>query len=44
MIVMLDHLGLDMKVSNTGIKTTGSDEYREISENDENVNDMLATT
>ena len=42
-IVILGHLELDMEVSDTGIKTTESGDYREMSRNDRYTNGMLAT-
>jgi len=43
-IVMLDHLGLDTEVSDTGIKTIESDDCREMSGKDGNTNSVLAIT
>ena len=40
---MLDYLELDIEVSNTGMKTIESDNYREISRDDRNINGVLAT-
>ena len=44
MIVMLGHLELDMKVLDTDMKTTESDDCREILRNDRDANGMLAVT
>jgi len=42
-IVMLDHLKLDMKILDAGMETMGSDDWREVSEDDRYANSMLAT-
>ena len=42
-ILLLDHLKLDMEISDIGMKTTRSNKYREISRNNRNANGMLAT-
>ena len=42
-IAMLDCLEVDMEVLDVGIKTTDSDDCREISRNDRNANGILAT-
>ena len=42
MIAMLDHLELDIKVSDAGMKTTESDNCREVSRKDRNANGVLA--
>ena len=41
MITILDHLELDTEISDTSMKTVESDNYREMSRNDRNVNGML---
>ena len=43
MIVMLDCLELDTEISNAGIKTSESNDCKEISKNDGDVNGVLAT-
>ena len=42
MIAMLGHSELDMKVLNTGIETMESDDCREMSKKDGDVNGVLA--
>ena len=42
-IVMLDHLELDTEVSDAGMETAESDDCREMSRKDRDVNGMLAT-
>jgi len=42
MIVMLDHPEIDIKVSDTSIKTMKSDDYREVSRDNRDANGMLA--
>ena len=42
MIVILDHLELDMEVSDAGMETTESDDCREVSKKDGDVNSVLA--
>ena len=42
MIAMLDHLELDIEVSDAGIETTESDNCREVSRKDRNANGVLA--
>ncbi len=42
-ITMLDHLELDMEVSDAGIETVESDNCRKISRDDKDTNDMFAT-
>ena len=44
MIVMLDRLELDTEVSDAGIETVESDNYRGVSKKDRDVNSVLATT
>ena len=44
MIVILGHLEIDMKVSDTGMETTESGDCREVSKNDRNTNGVLAMT
>jgi len=44
MIVMLDHSELDIEVSDTGMESTESDDYREVSRKDRDTNGILATT
>jgi len=44
MIATLDHLELDMEVSDTGIETIESDDCGGISRNDGDTNGVLATT
>ncbi len=39
---MLDCLEVDMEVSDTGMETAESNDYREISENDRDTKDILA--
>ena len=41
-IAMLDCLEVDMEVSDTGMETAESNDYREISENNRDTKDMLA--
>ena len=41
-IVMLDHLELDMEILDAGMETMGSDDWREVSEDDRYANSMLA--
>jgi len=41
---MLDCSEIDMKISYTSMKTTDSDNYREISRDDEHTNGVLAMT
>ena len=43
-IVMLDHLEVDMEVLDAGIETTESNSYREVSEDNRDVNRVLAMT
>ena len=43
-IVMLDHLKLDIEVSNRDMKTMKSSNYREMLKNDGNTNGVLAAT
>jgi len=40
---MLDHLELDTEVSDAGMETAESDDCREMSRKDRDVNGMLAT-
>ena len=42
MIAMLDHPEINIKVSDIGVETIGSDEYRELLEIDGVVNGILA--
>ena len=42
-IVILDCSEVGMEILNTSIKTTESNNYREVSENNKNTNSMLAT-
>jgi len=42
MIAMLDHLELDIEVSDAGMETTESDNCREVSRKDRNANGVLA--
>ena len=44
MIVMLDHLELDTKVSDADMETTESDDCRELSKNNGDANGVLAAT
>ena len=44
MIVMLDYSEINMKVSDTGMETTDSDDCREISRDDEDTNGVLVIT
>ena len=44
MIVMLNHSELDTEVSDAGIKTMESDDYKRVSKKDGDTNDVLATT
>ena len=41
-IAMLGHSELDMEVSDTGMKTIGSNDCREVSRKDKDANGMLA--
>jgi len=41
---MLDHLEVDMEVLDAGIETTESNSYREVSEDNRDVNRVLAMT
>ena len=41
-IVMLDHLELDMKISDMGMETVKSNNYKWISRDDGNTNNVLA--
>ena len=43
MIVILDHSDIDMEVSNTNMKSMESNDCREVSRDNRNVNGMLAT-
>ena len=43
MITMLDHLEIDMKISDAGMKTVESNDCREISRDARDTNNMLAT-
>jgi len=43
MIAMLGHLEIDIEVSDTDIKTTESNNCREVSEDDGDANNILAT-
>jgi len=43
MIVILGHLEINMEVSNAGIETTDSNNYKEISRDNGDANGMLAT-
>ena len=40
---MLGHLEIDMEVSDAGMKTTESNDYREVSRDYRDANDVLAT-
>jgi len=42
MIAMLDHSEIDIEISSTGMETIEFNDYREISEDDEDTNSMLA--
>ena len=42
MIVMLDHLELNMEILDADMETMGSDDWREVSEDDRYANSMLA--
>ena len=42
MIVMLDYLEVDMEVSDAGIETNNSNDYREILRDNRDANGMLA--
>ena len=44
MIVMLGHSELDTEVSDTGMETMESDDYREVSKKDRDANGILAIT
>ena len=44
MIMMLGYLELDMEVLNAGIETTESNDCREVSRKDGDINGMLAIT
>jgi len=44
MIAMLGRLELDTEVSDTGMETVESDDYRGVSKKDRDVNSVLATT
>ena len=44
MIAMLDHLGLDIEVSDVGIETTESNDCRGMSRKGRDANSMLAIT
>ena len=44
MIAMLSHSELDMKVSDTGMETAGSDDYRGMSRSNRDINGVLAAT
>ena len=44
MIAILGHLDLDTEVSNASMKTMKSDDYRGLSRDDRDVNDVLAMT
>jgi len=41
-IAILDHLKVDTKVLDIGMETTESNDFREVSENNGDANDMLA--
>ena len=41
MIVMLDHLELNMEILDADMETMGSDDWREVSEDDRYANSML---
>jgi len=43
MIAMLDHSEIDMKVLDVGMETADSNDCREMSRDDRDVNDVLAT-
>jgi len=43
MIMMLGHLEIDIKVSDTNMKTAESNDYREVSRDDGDANGVLAT-
>jgi len=42
MIAMLDYLELNMEVSDAGMETMKSGDYREMSKDDRDTNDVLA--
>ena len=42
MIVILDYLEVDAKILDTGMETTRSDNYKEVSEDNRDTNDILA--
>ena len=42
MIVILGHLELDMEVSDVGIETVESDDYRRVSKKNRDINNVLA--
>jgi len=44
MIVILDHLEVDIEASDVDIEIMGSDNCRELSENNRNTNGILAVT
>ena len=44
MIAMLGHSELDIEISDTGMKTVESNDYRGVSKKDRDVNGMLAAT
>ena len=44
MIVMLSHLELDTEVLDVGLKTTESNNYKEVSRDNSNANSILITT
>jgi len=44
MIAMLGHSELDIEISDTGMKTVESNDYRGVSKKDRDVNGMLAVT
>jgi len=44
MIAMLDCLVVDIEVLDAGMETVGSNDYKEVLENNRDVNGVLATT
>jgi len=42
-IEILDHLEVDIELSDTSMETANSNDYREVSRNERDINSMLAT-
>ena len=42
-IAMLGHSGIDTEISDIGMETTGSDDYRDMSRDNRDTNSMLVT-